>query len=271
MEILSTIDNPSRLKHLSRSDLPGLAAEMRKRIIEVVSKNGGHLGPSLGAVELAIALHYVFDAPKDKIIWDVGHQAYPHKLLTGRGPQFDSLRRYRGLSGFPRRSESSFDALSTGHCSTSISAGLGMACGKHLQKDSGKVIAVIGDGAMTAGLAYEGFNQTGHLKKNLLVILNDNEMSISPNVGALSSFLSRAFSKKKMQQFVEEFGGFLKSWPKIGAGRKSGVTPINWPSGSRNRSRPLQRPGCSLKPSIWNTSGPSTDTTSTTWSISSAT
>ena len=216
MEILSTIDNPSRLKHLSRSDLPGLAAEMRERIIEVVSKNGGHLGPSLGAVELAIALHYVFDAPKDKIIWDVGHQAYPHKLLTGRGPQFDSLRRYRGLSGFPRRSESSFDALSTGHCSTSISAGLGMACGKHLQKDSGKVIAVIGDGAMTAGLAYEGFNQTGHLKKNLLVILNDNEMSISPNVGALSSFLSRAFSKKKMQQFVEEFGGFLKSWPKIG-------------------------------------------------------
>ena len=216
MRILNMIDTPSRLKQLPRSDLPLLADEIRERIIEVVSKGGGHLASSLGTVELAIALHYVFDTPQDKIIWDVGHQAYAHKLLTGREPQFDSLRRFRGLSGFTRTSESPYDALTTGHASTSLSAGLGMTCGKDLNNDPAKVVAVIGDGAMTGGMAYEALNQAGHLKKNLLIILNDNNMSIAPNVGAVSSILSRTFSKKKVQAAVREFGDFLKSLPGIG-------------------------------------------------------
>ena len=214
--LLNTITDPSRLKQLPQSQLPELAVEIRNRIIEVVSKKGGHLAPSLGAVELAIALHYVFDVPQDKIVWDVGHQSYPHKLLTGRQAQFDTLRQYRGLSGFTRISESPYDAFSTGHASTSISAGLGMTCGKHLNKDDARVIAVIGDGALTGGMAYEGLNQTGDLKKNLIIILNDNNMSIAPNVGALSSILSRAFSKKKMQAYVKEVGKFIKSLPGIG-------------------------------------------------------
>jgi 1-deoxy-D-xylulose-5-phosphate synthase len=178
----------------------------------VVSKNGGHLAPSLGAVELAIALHYVFTAPADKIIWDVGHQSYAHKLLTGRRERFHTLRQHNGICGFTRMSESPYDAFSTGHSSTSISAGLGIACAKRLKNDKSKVIAVIGDGSMTAGLAYEGLNQAGDINKNILVILNDNDMSIAHNVGALSSFLSRAFSAKYMQDLKD----FLKSLPKVG-------------------------------------------------------
>lgn len=216
MKLLNTINRPEQLKRLALSELPELAAEIRKRIIEVVSKNGGHLAPSLGAVELAIAIHYVFDAPRDKIIWDVGHQAYAHKLLTGRQAQFDSLRRYRGLSGFTKTKESPYDALTTGHASTSLSAGLGMICGKHLNDDPSKVIAVIGDGSLTGGMAYEAMNQAGHLKKNLLIILNDNNMSIAPNVGAVSSIMSRTFSKKKVQAVARQFGESLKSLPAIG-------------------------------------------------------
>ncbi|MGD2272482.1 MAG: 1-deoxy-D-xylulose-5-phosphate synthase, partial [Desulfobacterales bacterium] len=187
-------------------------------IIEIVSKTGGHLASSLGAVELAIALHYVFDTPRDKIIWDVGHQAYAHKLLTGRRDKFDSLRQHQGISGFTRFGESPFDAFSTGHSGTSISAGLGMACARHLQKTPSKVIAVIGDGSMTSGLAYEGLNQAGdiHKDKDIIVILNDNDMSISRNVGALSSFLSRTFSAKKLQELRKELGFFLKKLPKVG-------------------------------------------------------
>jgi len=195
-----------------------LAEEIRQVIVEVVSQTGGHLAPSLGAVELAIAIHYVFDTPREKVIWDVGHQAYAHKLLTGRRDQFNTLRQFNGLSGFTRRSESPYDAFSTGHSSTSISASLGIACAKDLKDEDAKVIAVIGDGSMTAGIAYEGLNQAGDtLKdKNLLVILNDNEMSISPNVGALSSFLSRKFSGKKVRELRKELGEFLKSLPKFG-------------------------------------------------------
>ena len=193
-----------------------LATEIRKRIIDVVSKSGGHLAPSLGAVELTIALHYVFDAPQDKILWDVGHQAYAHKLLTGREPHFDSIRRFRGLSGFPKISESLYDALTTGHASTSLSAGLGMTCAKHLKNDDARVIAVIGDGAMTGGMAYEALNQAGHLKKNLLIVLNDNNMSIAPNVGAVSAMLSRTFSKKKIQAAARKIRELLKSLPAIG-------------------------------------------------------
>jgi len=216
LSFLEKINSPADLKGLSRSELPILASEIRKVIIDVVSKNGGHLAPSLGAVELAIATHYVFTAPADKIIWDVGHQSYAHKLLTGRREQFHTLRQHDGICGFTRMSESPYDAFSTGHSSTSISAGLGIACAKRLKNDKSKVIAIIGDGSMTAGLAYEGLNQAGDINKNILVILNDNDMSISHNVGALSSFLSRAFSAKYLQDLKTELKDFLKSLPKVG-------------------------------------------------------
>ncbi|MBU0995652.1 MAG: 1-deoxy-D-xylulose-5-phosphate synthase [Proteobacteria bacterium] len=216
MRLLNTIDSPKDLKHLSRSDLKELAIELRERIVDVVSRNGGHLASSLGAVELAIAIHYVFDIPADKLIWDVGHQAYAHKLLTGRNKDFDSLRKHGGISGFPKLSESAYDAFSTGHSGTSISAGFGMSAGKCLKKEKNKVIAVIGDGSMTSGIAYEGLNQAGVSKKNLIVILNDNDMSISPNVGALSSFLSRKLSSKYIQDLRKEFKNFLKKLPMIG-------------------------------------------------------
>ena len=215
---LDKINSPKDLKTLSRSELPILASEIRKKIVDVVSKNGGHLASSLGTVELAIAVHYVFDTPNDKIIWDVGHQSYAHKLLTGRRDQFHTLRQHNGISGFTRMSESPYDAFSTGHSSTSISAGLGIACAKELKNENNRVVAIIGDGSMTAGIAFEGMNQTGDIHKNkkFTVILNDNDMSISQNVGALSSFLSRTFSKKKLQEMRKEFGDFLKSLPKIG-------------------------------------------------------
>ena len=216
--LLNKINSPLDLKKLKRSELPDLAKEIRKTIVDVVSTSGGHLASSLGAVELSIALHYVFDTPADKILWDVGHQAYAHKLLTGRRDRFPTLRRHGGLSGFTKRSESPYDAFTTGHSSTSISAGLGIACAKRLKKDSSKVVAVIGDGSLTAGLAYEGLNQTGdtHNDKDMIVILNDNEMSISHNVGALSSLLSRTFSASRLQMLRKEFGEFLKSLPRIG-------------------------------------------------------
>ncbi len=220
MSFLDKINSPADLKALRKADLPALAEEVRRTIVDVVSRNGGHLASSLGAVELTIALHYVFDLPQDKIIWDVGHQSYTHKLITGRRDRFSTLRQYGGLCGFTRISESPYDAFTTGHSSTSISAGLGMACAKRLKDDDHKVIAVIGDGSMTAGIAYEGLNQAGdmHKDENLIVILNDNDMSISPNVGALSSFLSRTFSARYLQGFRKEFGEFLRSVPRIGDG-----------------------------------------------------
>jgi 1-deoxy-D-xylulose-5-phosphate synthase len=216
LSFLEKINSPEDLKKMSKNDLPLLASEIREIIIDVVSKNGGHLAPSLGTVELAIAIHYVFNAPDDKIIWDVGHQSYAHKLLTGRRERFHTLRQHNGICGFTRMSESPYDAFSTGHSSTSISAGLGIACGKRLKNDNSKVIAVIGDGSMTAGLAYEGLNQAGDINKNILVILNDNDMSIAHNVGAVSSLLSRTFSAKYLQDFKKEVGDFLKSLPKFG-------------------------------------------------------
>ena len=216
MSLLEKIDSPADLKELSQSELPAVAAEIRKMIVDVVSENGGHLAPSLGVVELTVALHYVFDTPRDKIIWDVGHQSYAHKILTGRGKQFSSLRKHGGICGFTRISESPHDAFSTGHSSTSISAGIGIAAARCLKKEKGKVVAVIGDGSLTAGLAYEGLNQAGDLQKDLIVILNDNDMSIAPNVGALSSLLSRTFSSGKMQNLRKKVGDFLKSLPGIG-------------------------------------------------------
>ena len=218
MSLLKNINSPADLKQLSRKELPALAAEIRETIVEVVSQTGGHLASSLGAVELAIAIHYVFDTPHDKLIWDVGHQSYAHKLLTGRRDQFHTLRQHQGLAGFTRIEESPYDTISTGHSSTSISAGLGVVHANYLKKEDSKVIAVIGDGSMTAGIAYEGLNQAGDKFKDreLIVILNDNDMSISRNVGALSSFLSRTFSGKRLQEARKELGVFLKALPKIG-------------------------------------------------------
>ncbi len=216
MGLLEGIESPADLKKLSRQKLPELAVEIRRIIVDVVSKNGGHLASSLGAVELAIAIHYVFDTPRDKVVWDVGHQAYAHKLLTGRRGRFHTLRQHGGLSGFTKRSESVYDSFTTGHSSTSISAALGMVCANRLREKSSKVVAVIGDGSMTAGLAYEALNQAGDLHKDLIVILNDNDMSIARNVGAVSSLLSRTFSDQRLQTWRKEFGEFLKSLPKIG-------------------------------------------------------
>jgi 1-deoxy-D-xylulose-5-phosphate synthase len=218
LSIIEKINFPEDLKKIPRSDLSKLATEIRAMIVEVVSKNGGHLASSLGAVELAIAIHYVFDAPKDKIIWDVGHQAYAHKIITGRRESFHTLRKHEGICGFTRMCESPYDSFSTGHSGTSISAGLGIACAKQLKYENSKVIAVIGDGSLTSGIAYEGLNQTGdtHKDKDIIVILNDNDMSIAPNVGALSSFLSRKFSAKYLQNLRKDFGEFLKSLPRIG-------------------------------------------------------
>lgn len=216
MDLLSQIQKSSDIKRLSRKELVLLAREIRERIINVVSTNGGHIASSLGVVELTLAIHYVFDLPKDTLIWDVGHQAYAHKLITGRNEQFDTLRQYKGLSGFTKIKESPYDGFTVGHSSTSISAGLGICNAKRLQNDQSEVISVIGDGSMTAGLAFEGLNQTGDLGTNLIVILNENDMSISPNVGALSSFLSRTFSAKYLQTIRNQLGVFLRSIPKIG-------------------------------------------------------
>ncbi len=216
MDLLEQINSPSDLKKLPRSDLPQLAKEVRRKIVDVVSKTGGHLASNLGVVELTIAVHYVFDMPTDKLIWDVGHQSYTHKLLTGRRDNFSTLRQFGGISGFPKISESPYDAFSTGHSSTSISAGLGISCAKGIKNEDSKVLAVIGDGSMTAGLAYEALNQAGGIHRDLIVILNDNEMSISPNVGALSSLLSRTFSAKYLLEKRKAIGELLRSLPRIG-------------------------------------------------------
>ncbi len=216
MTLLNKIKTNKDIKNLDKKDLPLLAQEIRQRIISVVAKTGGHLASSLGVVELTIAVHYVFDIPEDTLIWDVGHQAYAHKIITGRNDRFDSLRTFKGLSGFAKMSESPCDGFTVGHSGTSISAGLGISCAKHLKQDNSKVISVIGDGSMTAGLAFEGLNQAGDSGRDLIVILNDNDMSISQNVGALSSFLSRTLSAKYLQNMKKEFGSFLKSLPGIG-------------------------------------------------------
>jgi len=208
--MLESVKSPRDIKNLKPKELVQLASEIRRKIIETVAETGGHLAPSLGVVELTIALHYVFDAPKDRIVWDVGHQAYAHKLLTGRVDNFHTLRQDNGISGFPKRSESPYDALDTGHSSTSISAALGMATALDLKGENAKIVAVIGDGSMSAGLAFEALNNAGHLRKDLIVILNDNEMSISPNVGALSSFLSRKLTSRPAARLKKELESFLK-------------------------------------------------------------
>lgn len=214
--ILNKISSPEDIRVLTVEELSILAGEIRQTIIQTVSKNGGHLAPSLGVVELTLALHYVFNTPNDKLIWDVGHQTYTHKLITGRREEFDTIRQYKGLSGFPKPSESEYDAFETGHSSTSISAALGMACANELRGEKNKAIAVIGDGSMTAGMAFEALNHAGDLDKDLVVILNDNEMSISPNVGAISSFLSRKLSGKTMRRVKNHLEERLNALSNVG-------------------------------------------------------
>jgi 1-deoxy-D-xylulose-5-phosphate synthase len=193
-ELLKTIDDPAQLRALERAQLRQLADELRAYVLESVSRTGGHLSSNLGTVELTIALHYVFDTPADRIVWDVGHQTYPHKILTGRREAMARLRMLDGISGFPRRSESRYDTFGTAHSSTSISAALGMAVGARIKNEARRCIAVIGDGAMSAGMAFEALNNAGAMDADLLVILNDNEMSISPPVGALTNYLARLLS-----------------------------------------------------------------------------
>lgn len=213
---LDKIDSPADLKKLKVEELPLLAAEVRRFLLETVSATGGHLGSNLGTVELTLALHYCFNSPADKIIWDVGHQAYTHKIITGRRDRFATQRQYKGLSGFPKRCESEHDAFGVGHSSTSISAGLGMAAAADLAGSKNHAIAIIGDGSLTGGMAFEALNQAGHLKKNLIVILNDNEMSISKNVGAFSSFISRKMTGRYYRDLKKEMQGLLRHIPAIG-------------------------------------------------------
>ena len=214
--ILDRIGSPKDLKKLSEADLLVLCQELRDQIIETVTKTGGHLGASLGAVELTVAIHRVFDAPTDRIVWDVGHQAYGHKLLTGRRERFGTIRQYGGLSGFPVRAESEYDTFGVAHAGTSISAGLGMATALAAQEKDARVLCVIGDGGLTCGMAFEALNQAGHLRKNLIVVLNDNEWSISKNVGALSTYLTRLTSRPLYRRFEADIWELLGKIPRAG-------------------------------------------------------
>ncbi|HAS17719.1 MAG TPA: 1-deoxy-D-xylulose-5-phosphate synthase [Nitrospiraceae bacterium] len=216
MKYLDTINSPKDLKQIPLEELPNLAKEIRERIIEVVSKTGGHLASNLGIVELTIALHYIFDAPDDLIIWDVGHQAYVHKILTGRRDKFHTLRQHGGISGFPRPDESPYDTFNMGHSGTSLSAALGMLEARDKKKRKNKVIVVIGDGSMTAGMVFEGLNHAGDLKKDIIVILNDNEMSISRNVGAISSYLGKVITGELYTKVKKETEQLIKNIPRIG-------------------------------------------------------
>lgn len=223
-EILDEIRSPEDLKKLSPEKLPFLADEVRALILEVVSKNGGHLASNLGVVELTIALHYVFDSPKDKIIWDVGHQCYTHKILTGRKDRFPTLRQHGGLLGFPDREESEHDIYNTGHASTALSAAMGIAVARDKLKEDHKVVAVVGDGGLTGGVAWEALNQIGQVREKIIIVLNYNEMSISPNVGALSRYLRYLVSGQHYLRIKDQAKSILKSipavgWPMIKVGR----------------------------------------------------
>ncbi|RKN84690.1 1-deoxy-D-xylulose-5-phosphate synthase [Paenibacillus ginsengarvi] len=214
--LLNQINSPADLKKLTVSEMETLAAEIRGFLIEKLSRTGGHLAPNLGVVELTLALHYMFDSPTDKFIFDVGHQSYVHKILTGRKERFDTLRKYKGLCGYVKMSESEHDVWEAGHSSTSLSAAMGMAISRDLKGEDNKIVAIIGDGALTGGMALEAMNHIGHERKNLTVVLNDNEMSIAPNVGALHNYLSKIRTDKHYHKAKEELEGLLKRIPAIG-------------------------------------------------------
>src|SRR5579864_2810710 len=246
--LLDRIASPADLRKMNESDLRQLADELRAETISAVSVTGGHLGAGLGVVELTVALHYVFDTPNDRIVWDVGHQAYPHKILTGRRDRIRTLRQGGGLSGFTKRSESDYDAFGAAHSSTSISASLGMAVARDLSQGSNHVVAVIGDGAMSAGMAYEAMNNAGALGSRLIVILNDNDMSIAPPTGAMSAYLARLVSG-------HAYRSLRAACPDSSMTRQSG--PRNTAAGS-GPAEPCSRSSASI------TSGRSTATISTT-------
>ena len=216
MSLLERIHSPADLKSLTRPDLDRLAAEIRHVIIQTVARRAGHLAPNLGVVELTLALHRVFDSPRDKIIWDVGHQSYPHKLVTGRYEQFDTLRSLGGIRGYPARAESEHDPFGTCHGSTSISAALGFAVARDLKGEDFHVVAVIGDGALTGGMAFEGLNNAGEIGRRLIVILNDNEWSISPNVGAIARYLTRLTTHRFYRQIERDVYELLGRVPRLG-------------------------------------------------------
>lgn len=236
-KLLNTIDDPAALRRLPRDLLPKLVQEIRQFLIEKVALTGGHIGASLGTVELVIALHYVFDTPRDKLVWDVGHQAYAHKIITGRREVFHTLRQSGGISGFLRREESVYDTFNAGHSSTSISAALGILEARDHLKEDYKVVAVIGDGALTAGMAFEALNNAGHLKKDLLVVLNDNEMSISPNVGAISSYLNRLLTGQFPTRLRQDVEGLMKSIPALGE------SVLHWARKAEEAIKGLLTPG----------------------------
>jgi 1-deoxy-D-xylulose-5-phosphate synthase len=227
VKFLDAIHSPADLRRLPVDALPHLAKEIREFMIDVVSKTGGHLAPSLGAVELTIALHYTYNMPNDKIVWDVGHQAYAHKILTGRSLEFHTLRQFGGISGFPRMAESEYDTSTAGHASASISTALGIALGRDLRKEHHEVIAVVGDGALSGGLSFEGLNNLGAHDTNLTVVLNDNEMSISRNVGALSRYLTRVITDKRYYKIKGEIWDMLGSLSNVGKSIRTVVSSID--------------------------------------------
>jgi 1-deoxy-D-xylulose-5-phosphate synthase len=215
MSLLESIASPADLKHLDRAELKELSAELREFIIDSVSRTGGHLASNLGVVELSVALHSIFNTPEDRIVWDVGHQTYAHKILTGRRQRMGTLRQTDGLSGFTKREESEYDAFIAGHSSTSISAALGMAVAAQIKGEERRVVAVIGDGAMTAGMAFEALNNAGAMDANILVVLNDNDMSISANVGALNSYLTKLLSGRFYNKLRSRGERLLSTLPPI--------------------------------------------------------
>lgn len=219
MAILSRISSPAQLRSLGQDELPEVAQAVRERLVDVISKIGGHFAPGLGVVELTVALHYVFDTPRDKLIWDVGHQGYPHKILTGRNEEFPAIRQKGGPSGFLSRTESEYDVFGAGHAATSISAALGVATARDLQAEDFKVVAIIGDGALTSGIAYEGLNNAGHTDRDLIVILNDNEMSISRNVGAIHKYLNAVVTNPLYNRLRDEVKHLFEKSPSAIAGR----------------------------------------------------
>jgi len=213
MSVLDRVASPSDVRTLTRDELRQLADDVRARLIDVCSRTGGHIGAGLGVVELTIALHYAFDTPRDQLVWDVGHQGYPHKLLTGRNDRMETLRQEGGVSGFLKRSESEYDAFGAGHAATSISAALGIAAGRDVMGETFKVAAILGDGALTSGLAYEGLNNAGHSDRDVVVVLNDNEMSIAPNVGAMSKYLNSIQRNSLYNRLRSMIGDFVDHAP----------------------------------------------------------
>jgi 1-deoxy-D-xylulose-5-phosphate synthase len=233
---LDRVNTPADFRKFSIAELRGLSNDVREYLIEVVSKTGGHLGAGLGAVELTVALHHVFNTPYDKLVWDVGHQAYPHKIVTGRKDRLGTIRQYRGLSGFLKRTESEYDTFGAGHASTAISAAVGMVAARELTKQNYKVVAIVGDGSMTGGMVYEGMNNAGILKKDIIVVLNDNNMSIAPNVWAISNYFTELIANPSYNRFkknVVELTEKLDNWGdrirKVAARVEEGIKVIITP------------------------------------------